>query len=66
MVELREDYEPSECESDIESAIAAIETIQKKDLTELKALANPPRRVILVGIMVNILVSGKAKHAEWL
>ena len=41
----REDYEPSECESDIESAIAAIEVLHRNDLTELKSLANPPVNV---------------------
>ena len=32
MAELPEDYAPSECESDIESAIAAIEVLDKRDV----------------------------------
>ena len=59
--ELPADYEPSECESDLESAIAAIETIKKGDLTELKSLANPPKNVKHVMTMVNMLMSGVAK-----
>ena len=57
--------ENSENTTDIHAALAGLDNITKADVTELKSLITPPCIVRHVLTMVNVLISGKPKPADW-
>lgn len=49
----------------MQASIASLNTIDQASLFELKAYANPPRSVVEVMELVNIILTAKAKAVSW-